>query len=582
CNIGRTILPAPALVVGIVTAMLASYVSPAAAAEASEATPPTTFERNLDAGTYYAPPLPSPKFVDSEQERVFQDKQPTLSDLVYFADAKTKDKPELSAVRYELKPWTEEEKKDVSAIVDRILHVAPGLLVRAASGGKLALCRTSVIKTSHANSPSSITGHNPAAVTCPYAIVLADRYFEVRSQFHGLVHELVHEVDSTGRVGSSKEWIDYINPTISKTRLELAFSPSYKMKDVVDRLRKNNLCPTPYCCENLQEALAEMTAAYVDDPDFQADPSFFKLFGRHLLLPDETEQRIDRQFKLGSIAYRNGHYAESIDEFLQVLAAEPGLAVAHARLAASYGTMTDKNRALEEAQKAIALYTAAGAPWTEPEVHFAVGCLIASCYHTGAHDQAMKTLNQELAKAPFALDALYQRFYLEKKENSYGDAVRDFYWSRYGTDYAYLLQDADADPDFTRKSLENEVEKFPALTLVVLRRAHFFEWLGDRQQDDNARKSFYQLALADYQKALALDCMPEVGLDCCNINLKLHNEREAEKYATKAQQEQPESLETAIMQIEILQASGKQNDAEQEFDQFWRRFGQASAPRPTY
>jgi tetratricopeptide (TPR) repeat protein len=576
CNIDRTVLPAPFIVVGVVTALLLFCALPPAQADVYEAMPATTFARHLDAGAYYAPPLPSPNFVDNEQRQVFQDKQLTLSDLVYFADAKTKEKPELCALRYDLKPWTDEEKKDVSAIVDRILHVAPGLLVRAASGGKLALCRTSVITTSHAT--GSIAGHNPAAVTCPCAIVLADRYFEVRSQFHGLVHELVHEVDSTGRVGFSKEWIDYINPTISKTRLELAFSPTYKMKDVVDRLRKNSLCPTPYSCENLQEALAEMTAAYVDDADFQADPSFFERFGRHLLLPDEGQQRIDMQFKLGSIAYRNGHYSESVDDFLPVLAAEPGLAVAHARLAACYEQMTDKNRALDEAKKGIALYTAAGAPWTEPEVHFAVGCLIACCYHSGAHDQAMKTLNQELAKVPFALDALYQRFYLEKKQSSYGDAVRDFYWSRFGTAYAGLLQDADADTDFTRQSLENEVEKFPAITLVVLRRAHFFEWLGDRQQDDNGRKNFYQLALADYQKALGLDCMAEVGLDCCNINLKLHNVREAEKYEAKALQEQPESLETKIMQIEILQALGKQNDAEQEFDQFWRRFGQASTP----
>jgi len=582
----RLALRSTALAVGsLVMLLFPAMLCPAGTAQSSDSVVPAAIGglgKGLDAGAYYAPPLPSPKFIDSEQEQLAKSTNLKSGDLVYFADGKDSAKPELCAIRYDLKPWSEREKKDVQIIVDRILHVAPGLLIRAASGGKLALCRTASISASHTSPASVNSAHSPAGVTCACAIVLSDRFFESRLQFHGLVHELVHECDLTGRICYSKEWVRYINPTISKSRLEMALSPTYKSRSLAEQLRRKNLCPSAYSCENLQEALAEMTAAYVDDSGFQAEPTFFKQFGRRLLLPSDADQFYDMQFKRASIEFCNNNYAESVNAMLPVVAAEPDLAVAHARLAASYAKV-DENLALDEAKKAIECYTASGAPWTEPEVKFARGWLTSCCYNKGDFSEALQFLNQSIAKVPFDDHALYERFYVERQQKNYGDAMRDLYWSRFGSDYAELLQDADADVDFVSKALDSDVEKFPQLSLVVLRRAHFLEWLGDRQADDTKRKSFYRRALSDYQRAAHLDCssITEVPLDCCNINLKLNDESEAEKYESAALKEQPESMETKIMHIEILCALGKQIDAAKEYAQIWTKFGKELIPHPT-
>src|ERR1700733_3876449 len=92
---------------------------------------------HFDAGAYYSPPLPPPKFLDSRQEDLSSKGLLKASDYVYFADAVDPEKPELSDLRYELKPWTQREKDDIDAILDRLAHIAPGLLIKAASSTKL-------------------------------------------------------------------------------------------------------------------------------------------------------------------------------------------------------------------------------------------------------------------------------------------------------------------------------------------------------------------------------------------------------------------------------------------------------------
>ncbi|HEY9715377.1 MAG TPA: hypothetical protein V6C72_18030, partial [Chroococcales cyanobacterium] len=106
--------------------------------------PPLDAREHKVSPLIYLPPLPEESFLSEEQARIYKEKQPRLEDLFYFADAMDVSKPELRDLPCQIKAWTVEEKADMYKIIERALKRAPGLMIRAVSGNKLALCRTGV------------------------------------------------------------------------------------------------------------------------------------------------------------------------------------------------------------------------------------------------------------------------------------------------------------------------------------------------------------------------------------------------------------------------------------------------------
>src|SRR5690349_9760767 len=77
----------------------------------------------LDPGAYYAPPLPPAKFLDAEQAEIARHSHPRVADLVEFADAEAIGETAVKSREGTVKPWTEEERRDVQAILNRLLEI---------------------------------------------------------------------------------------------------------------------------------------------------------------------------------------------------------------------------------------------------------------------------------------------------------------------------------------------------------------------------------------------------------------------------------------------------------------------------
>jgi tetratricopeptide (TPR) repeat protein len=526
----------------------------------------------IETGTIYSPPLPSPKFLNKSQEVLFDNGKLKLAELVYFADKVDPDKPELSATQLDLKPWSENEKKDVTAILDRLLLIAPGLLISAASGNKLALCRARSLESKNPPFGSHYLG-GAAATTCPCAIVLADGFFKSPLQFHGLVHELVHESELGGKISNSEEWVKFMNPIIAKARLKMQMTGGSIRRTLQAGLVTTYNCPSSYSCLNLTEALAEFTAAYVAGSDFNFDPAFINQFANRLLLPKEHNFPLELQFKTGLVAYKNKQYTKACQLLISLIGSEPKFAVTHAYLASCYVRIDDCKQSITRATEAVDCFDSAGVPWGEQDMLFALRLLTTGYGRLHEEDKAKALLDKMLAKIPFDRLALYQRFYIEARRKNCVDAVSDLYWCCFGQRYGDRLRDVDADMDYAQQCLESEVSKFPKLVPIILRRAHFFEWLGDREIDKPKKMSLYKRAASDYQKATELDYSndPEVLFDCCNINLKLRDDLEAEKYEIRAIAEKPSSLESDLMHIQILDAKGKNSEAVKGLSLLWTK-----------
>jgi tetratricopeptide (TPR) repeat protein len=540
-----------------------------------------------DDDKFYSPSLPPAKFLDQGQEVLFNSGKLKLSDLVYFVED-ANGGPDLPSKEFVLKRWSKSEKKDVTAILDRVLHIAPGLLVNAASGSKLALCRASRMTTAFSSMSENIDD-SAASVSCPCAIVVLDNSFRMHEQFHGLVHELVHEADFDGVISDSKPWVDFMNPIIARARQKLSMLAGDVPESVEAELLATNTCPSLYSCQDLKEALAEFMASYIESSAFKIPPAFVDQFSTLLLRPDQNMLAPELQFKHAVIASIRGEYKKSAEQLIALIGNQPKLAEAYTYLSFCFAELRDYKQAIFRATEALKCFDGADVPWTEKDRMATLRCLISCYLRTNQEDQAIRLLGDIVAHVPYDSRSLYQRFYIEFRKVDFINAAADLYWSRNGTDYSELFHDADTNLPAAAKWLDTIIAFYPQGSVHRLCRAHFLEWLGDREPDGIKKVSFYKRARNDYQKAAVLAALehldePEIFLDCCNINLKLKAEADAKKYLAKGLYKTPKSLETKLMQIQILDAQGKKLEAERLFRQTSAKFAkqlQAGIPPPT-
>jgi tetratricopeptide (TPR) repeat protein len=322
----------------------------------------------------------------------------------------------------------------------------------------------------------------------------------------------------------------------------------------------------------LNEALAEITSAYVGHSGFRT-PSKFNKFGRRVLLPDDCAARNDMQFKKGVIQFSNGDASAAIHTLLPVIESEPNLATPHAVLAASYAKTSDLSHALQQLEGAMKCFSAAGVPWTEPSVDFARRWLPFCDGPSAYFYQDVGPSNETLLNIPFEFSALFHRFQIEEHQKKYAAAACDLYWYRFGSGLAWLLRDGGTEPYIVGQELNRKVENSHGISTRVplMCRAHFFEWLGDKKKNVREGRDLYRRALADYRNAFELDrSRKEVLLDCCTVSLKLNDKVAAERYESQGLTEHPDAIETQIMHIQILNAQGKQTNTEEAYKQFIR------------
>jgi len=497
-----------------------------------------------NAGALYKPPLPEPGFLNAEQKHIADTIKPTVAALVEFYDPGQVTTCEYVPVRYSLKKWRAEEKEDISRIVARLLEIAPGLLINAASGEKLLFCRnTTGMRFTSATSGNE--DHNAAAVAFPGAIVISDRFFTTHHQFHGLVHEMVHESDCAGRFCYSKEWVDLINPTISDARIRFANSPIYEVESIKNELNKKGIVPTAYACESVVEALAELISSEIDGTFVCGEK--FKQVTSKFLVPDSSKLKVDLQYKVANGYFEKKQYAKADEVFSALVKADPDLPSTHGHYGSCLTYLNKYKESLSELKTAMRLFEARGVPYTDNIVAYTNQHLVNCFHHLNDNKDCIDTISKILSKQPLSALALYERFYSYRKEKDFVGAAPDLYFCCFGKDYELILRDADANLPLIQQYLDGVVAKFPNFSPALLRRGHFYEWLGDRETDAARRTEFLQKALSDYQPVLKGDSSnsSEAALDCCNVYIKLGKRTEAEQLSAKWTAKQPDSYRTA-------------------------------------
>jgi tetratricopeptide (TPR) repeat protein len=371
-------------------------------------------------------------FLDKQQELLA--KSGKWEDFARFAGKGDLSRLEIHVdSRYSYQDWTESEKTGIGLIVSKLWQTAPGLLIAAARGKKIAFIRVSTLPFSAAETHVTVKDNagGYAATTAPDGILVANRFFVCPTgfQYHGIVHELVHAADYSSRVSFSKEWIDFALPKIEKVRDRFFKSDSYDYYAAAKSISKEKLWPSIYGCENLREALAEYLTTYVEGTDFPVDSNFIAHIAPHILQPSERERSIEEHFLKGRLAYQSHDQELALAEFLSTKELAPTAAEPYAYMSYCYGMKKDYSRSIELGKKAQAYFEAAGVPIGEPTMMHQTRYLMDCEGYLHQYDEAKKLLDLMLSAQPDDRDALYKRYWYYRREEQYAAAAQDYYAS---------------------------------------------------------------------------------------------------------------------------------------------------------
>lgn len=525
-----------------------------------------------DLGPYYNPNLPAKKYFDKEQEKLAQTLSPDVSAYIYFVDAKDCGKKELAYGTHGGKSWTLEEKNDVIRIFSTLYGIAPGLIVRAASGHKLGLYRATTLD-------GLTEERRPAASSSVKTINFADSFFHTPYQLYGLVHELVHESDWNGQIAYSKDWVDFAAPRIYKHKIESGLMTEAEQRRLEHSLRSNEDWPSLYGCQNLKEALAEYCASAIVD-GFTTDPIFSKELAPKILTP--LPQEIERLalFKEGRANFLSAKYGDAVTVLEQCTAVGPSVAQAHVELAACQAEQGHYKEALREIDIAEQLMDKVGVRSSEPDMLYLLRWKATMCHRRGDDAVAIAEMNKVLLGQPPLKDDFYRRFWMEDKGGLFADAALDLYrWKELVANCEYLPA-GELDIQFSQSLLDKDVERFPKVGIVLRRRARFLESLANMESNDDIKTAFHLKALADFQRSLGLtDCDEVAGLfECGVVSCKLKDYKKAREYLHKLGENDKEWLAPAVLEVIILCGEGKTTDAQVIYDKLRSRIFQMAPP----
>jgi tetratricopeptide (TPR) repeat protein len=515
--------------------------------------------KNRNLGPIYKPDLPPDRYIDKTQEQLSKTAKP-FETYIRFVEPTDKDVSAFQVRNYAVKKWTELERNDVHRILQHIFLTAPGLIMRAASGAQLALVRTATINRPENMSTDLRHSDSMAASAGPLSINFADEFFLSPHQCHGLVHELVHAADYTGKVSYSKEWMDFAQPIISKIRIKLNFLSAFEKRELaVHMMRGGGEWVSLYGCENMMEALAEYTSTYIDDRE-RVDTNFEHEFANRLLVPSPQDLDSGRHFKLGYNALDRKQYDEAIMEFTKSIDIDPNVGIPHARLAIALAKKSQNAKALLECETAEVCFDKAGIPLEDNELNYLLQWKATVAYRKGDYAVSIATLNKLLRNQPPTPDSYYARFAAEDQlaqtfahHSLIGSATVDLYeWHNLlmhsKDDFSDFINSGNSDPKYTMKLLDADVERFPALGLPLTRRARFLETLGDAQKDSDIKMEFYSRALEDFRNTIdKSDCdRNRANFECGIVCYKL-------KLTDKIQQYLHEIADDGIDEKSVLQ-----------------------------
>lgn len=301
--------------------------------------------------------------------------------------------------KYNVQPWTEQEKAIVIHQLAMIQKYGPGLMQRAIAYGPIQVYRVA---------DSTVRTQQVRIVALAHPrhryMVFSDRYFEYYKKgsnarwftFWATAHELTHIVDLGDKISLSKRWNQLMGWRIKAYNTALKNQKMNKQQKM--KLVKKYGLITSYAAKDLNEALAEYTAAVLTDriPAFNLRyvkvPSDIRSFiNKNLLALPFKPNQSDRLFLQAYQAFEQQKIIAGVNLLTQAIALDPKFITAYYSRAKAWMVLENYNRAYSDLKKALEL---------NPGVNFLTNRIFYSMallnYYKKLYPQTITCLKQAL------------------------------------------------------------------------------------------------------------------------------------------------------------------------------------------
>lgn len=257
-----------------------------------------------------------------------------------------------------VKPWTDEERAKLRAMLETIQKAAPGLMQRA-----VAYRPVRIYRTERLGQDDTLAG----VIRPDHAIVVGDRFFKgaatpgaigTQDSYFMLVRSVAHLADAANKASASKEWIDLVKPMIDKVRAAAAQNKQ-RLGDLMakgdDAPARQAGLPTVFAAFSPSEALAEFTAALVVKKDYPEPPAVKAFVEKRELSPTFTPDEASRRFHEALSAFENAKVDDAIKLYDQAIKLDPNFREAYLNRGLIYKYKGEWDKALADFDQGIKL-----------------------------------------------------------------------------------------------------------------------------------------------------------------------------------------------------------------------------------
>jgi len=491
---------------------------------------------------------PAPKFFDADEARIYRDFKPKSADLLEFIDTNSSKNVPIGCVK---KPWTSDEKAEVRRITDRLLLVVPSLVISAANNRKIFIFRSKSLSIDHDPGSNPEKASDVCALAYPNGIVLSDRFFRANHRIRMFAHELVHVSDATASFAYSKAWTSLMGTKIRDAGIALRNLPREEAGARLRQLRRQGLIPTVHACKNLSEALAEVVSSTIDGT-FEPNGELLNLV-REFLASNLSRRDSDERLAAACWAMDVQCY-DKASTILSDLTKHCNSPLVRYYMALCNLALHNYSESLRCCSEALSQIKEQRIPYCE-DVSVNICFLQEYCLSIrGEYVESLSVSDRLLSEVLFDDLFLHERCFTERALSDIANSCVHLYLCCFATTYLAQLRDAPSNQTLMTDLLNKTVSQFPHYRVGFLQRGYFEQWQGMHELQPEMRHQYYLRALADYQKALALEEKANCGaaLYCCDLCLKLGQSRDAEAYCAKAAQEDASAVEARFMRTMVL------------------------------
>lgn len=254
-------------------------------------------------------------------------------------------------------PWSASQRALVSARLESLHQRAPGLLDRAADGGRIGLYRAQLPGISQAKGAYRRLTFDAKAFPSPGYDWLT----------RIIAHELVHTADPYNRLSSDPEWTTLAEPRITTARdvlakkgyttAQAASLPLGPKRDEVETaVQAASGLPSAYAAHDSEEMLAEVVSfMLVSDTGYAPPVDMATFLRKHLLDPaPKIGDPAGAAYREGLRRAAAGKYNDAQTSFSEALRADPNFMLAYMERAHARQEMQLNPDALADFTQAIA------------------------------------------------------------------------------------------------------------------------------------------------------------------------------------------------------------------------------------